>query len=187
MKASELVAASAAGYEHHHDRTNPAPREAIATSACDVLRIPLFSQLAEELDVALTAGVGLGVSASATATAEIGVAYGPDGEFGCYVAGCVGFSTGASLSEYGVLGMYDAFDSVAGDSLVESVEVSVNPFAIFDLPIPIAYSGSAGQVTNMLGQPIGATISASKGLAFPTPIDLSTTALTCHTAVLQSQ
>lgn len=155
--------------------------ESIATDACDVLRIPLFSHLAEELEVALVSGVGLGLAAGATATAEIGVAYGSEGEFGCYVTGCGGLSADVSLGVYGALGLYDDFGSIPGDSLVVGGGVSLG------IPeTPIVFGGDLGMVTDTNAQPIGATISASVGLS-ASPISVSVNGLSCHTEVLQSQ
>ncbi|MCA9682316.1 MAG: discoidin domain-containing protein [Myxococcales bacterium] len=108
--------------------------ESVAADACEILRVPVLSQLAEELDVAMTAGVGLGVEAGVTATTEIGVAYGADGEFGCYVAGCVGLDGSLALNAYGALGLYDTFESVAGPSTVAAANLSLNIPAMFDIP-----------------------------------------------------
>ncbi|MCA9691802.1 MAG: discoidin domain-containing protein [Myxococcales bacterium] len=155
--------------------------ESIATDACDLLRIPLFSQLAEEGDVALTSGVGLGVAAGTSATAEIGVAYGADGEFGCYVTGCVGLAAEMSVGVYGALGSYYEFSSIAGDAFVADVGFS------FGIPnTPITLGGDLGRVTDMNAQEIGGTISASVGLG-PSPVSMSVNGLTCHTEVLQGQ
>lgn len=155
--------------------------ESLATDVCDALRAPLLSHVAEESDVALVSGVGMGLAAGATGTAEIGVAYGADGEFGCYVTACGGLSTDVGISVYGALGMYDEFASVAGDSLVVGAGVSLG------IPdTPIVFGGDVGLVTNMSAEPIGTTISASVGLG-PSPISLSVSGLICHTEVLQSQ
>jgi hypothetical protein len=156
--------------------------EDIGVAACDLLRVPVVSQIAEESGLALTSGAGLGVAAGATATVEVGVAYGAEGEFGCYVTGCGGLTTNVALSGYGVLGAYDEFASIAGDAIVTSGGVSIG------IPsTPISLGGSLGLVSDLQGVPVGTTISAavSVGVDGLTPIDLG--ALSCHTEVLQTQ
>lgn len=154
----------------------------IGAAACDLLRVPVVSDLAEQAGMALTSGAGLGLAVGATGTVELGVAYGADGEFGCYVTGCGGITTNVALSAYGVLGAYDEFSSIAGDAIVASAGLSVG------IPqTPISLGGSLGLVTDLNSVPVGSTISAaiSVGLDGLTPIDLG--ALTCHTDVLQTQ
>ncbi|MCA9682315.1 MAG: hypothetical protein KC457_08985 [Myxococcales bacterium] len=51
--------------------------------------------------------------------------------------------------------------------------------------MPIAIGGSLGLVSS--GGPVGVTMSASVGLALPSPIELTTTELSCYTAVLPAQ
>ncbi len=158
--------------------------EDIGGAACDLLRVPIVSQLAEEAGVATTSGVGLSVAIGATASTEIGLAYGPDGEFGCYVSGCLGLSTDVGLSAYVTMGAYDDFDDIAGDSLVASTGLA------FGIPYtPISLGGSGALVTDLGGTPIGSTISAVVGVGLDdaSPIGGGVGGLTCHTGVLQTQ
>jgi hypothetical protein len=154
----------------------------IPAVGCDLLRIPLLSMLAEAGGTALTSGAGLSIAAGATGTAEIGVAYGAEGEFGCYVTACGGLTTNVALGAYVTMGAYDEFSSIAGDSLVASAGVSIG---IPDTPISLG--GGLGLVTALDGTPIGSTLSASISVGADglTPIDLG--GLACHTGVLQTQ
>lgn len=154
----------------------------IGVAACELLRVPILSQLAQDSGLALTAGGGAGLAAGLSASAEIGVAYGAAGEFGCYVTGCGGITTNVALSAYGALGAYGQFSDIAGDAIVVSGGLSLG------IPsTPISLGGSLGLVTDLQGAPVGSTISAaiSVGADAVTPIDLG--ALTCHTEVLQTQ
>lgn len=151
-------------------------------SACDALRFPAMSDVARESGKALTFGIGAGVSLVATGTGEIGVAYGADGEFGCYATGCFGVSSNISINAYASMGAYRSFADLPGETLVTSLGVSAG------IPeTPISIGGSVGSVSNMDGEVIGATLSANIGLGLDglTPIDVS--ALVCTTGVLQTQ
>jgi hypothetical protein len=155
----------------------------IAKTVCDAFRVPIMSDVAaKELGAAMTAGVGAGVAVFGQVSGELGVAYGPNGEYGCYVTGCYGLTSNIAISAYASGGVYDDFASIEGDSLVTSMGFSNG------IPgTPVALGGTIGLVSTLQGQPIGTTIAASMsiGLDAITPIDLS--ALTCHTAMLQTQ
>lgn len=154
----------------------------IATEACDRLRVPFMSALAGELGEALTFGVGLGVSVYAAASVELGLAYGSEGEFGCYISGCGGFTTGGlSIAAYVTAGLYSEFDDIAGASTVVSAGAAIG------IPeTPISFGGTASAVSNQSGI-IGATVSASVSLGEPTPISFAVSEMFCETAVLQTQ
>ena len=161
--------------------------ESISTAACDVLRIPILSDIAGDAGAALTSGVGLGGALGVlTGSVELGVAYGADGEFGCYVSGCVGVSTEVEISAYAVLGTYLAFAEIAGDSLVAAVGAGV-AMPIPDTPLSVSVGAALGLVTNLQLETIGGTLSASIGFGVDTPLDLSLSGLECHTEVLQTQ
>jgi len=81
---------------------------------------------ARELDSALTFGSATGAGAIVSTSIEIGTVYGPDGQYGCYDTTCVGLLSNAAATPLAVCaGLYNSYDSVAGDS-VTSVE-SVSP------------------------------------------------------------
>ena len=154
----------------------------IAKTVCDAFRMPIMSDVAKELGDAVTVGVGASVAAISQLSGELGVAYGPNGEYGCYVTGCYGLSSSIAISAYASGGVYNDFASIEGDSLVTSAGFSTG------IPgTPVAFGGTIGFVSTLQGQPIGTTIAASVsvGLDAIIPIDLS--ALTCHTAMLQTQ
>lgn len=154
----------------------------IPAVGCDLLRIPLLSMLAEAEGTALTSGAGLSIAVGATGTTEIGVAYGAEGEFGCYVSACGGFTTNVALGAYVTMGAYDEFSSITGQSSVASAGVSVG------IPdTPISFGGGLGMVTAPDGTPIGSTLSASVSVGADalTPVDLGD--LDCQTGVLQTQ
>jgi F5/8 type C domain len=154
--------------------------ESIASDGCELLRVPFMAQLARELGAALTTGVGLSAAAAMLTSVEIGVAYGAEGEFGCYVAGCTGTTTDVGVSAYATAGLYTDFSDIAGSSTVVSGGASVG------IPeTPIAIGGAAAVVSNQEG-PIGLTISASVGLG-PEPISIAVSGMSCETEVLVTQ
>lgn len=154
----------------------------IAQSTCEAFRVPIVSQLAMQSGKTLTAGVGASVSIGAQGTAEVGVAYGSNGEYGCYVTACGGISLNVSINAYASLGTYNSFSSIAGESTVISTGYSLG------IPeTPISIGGGMGFVLNTQGEQIGTTVSGNVGVGLDglTPIDFST--LTCHTEVLQTR
>lgn len=154
----------------------------IAEEACGLMRVPFMSSLAGSIGGALTAGVGLGVAAYATASAELGVAYGPAGEFGCYVTGCAGLTTGGvSISAFVTAGLYDTFGDIAGASTVTSAGAALG------IPeTPISIGGTLGEVHNQKGV-VGATASVSVNVSQPSPINFAASGLACDTALLPVQ
>lgn len=156
--------------------------QSIAQSTCEAFRVPVVAKLAMQSGKTLTAGVGASVSLVAQGTAEVGVAYGSNGEYGCYVTACGGISLNVSINAYASLGTYNSFSSIAGDSTVISTGYSQGIPAT-----PISIGGGMGFVLNTQGEQIGTTISGNVGVGFDglTPIDFST--LTCHTEVLQTR
>jgi hypothetical protein len=99
----------------------------IPTEICeDLFRLPQ-AFVARELNAALTFGRGGGVAGVAAGSKEVGVVYGPNGEYGCYVTDCVGVETNAGIQVYSALGVYNTYSDVAGRSLatIESIDVPV--------------------------------------------------------------
>jgi hypothetical protein len=155
--------------------------QSITAEVCNGLRDPLLAQLAQLTGKAHTFGFGLGVAAGASASAEAGVAYGANGEFGCYFSTCAGATPDISLSAWGAFGVSNSFGDVAGDSIVSYAGVSA------EIPeIPVSIGGSIGLVTDMSLQPVGFVGNLSLGLSLsPVPIQIGTAV--CHTWVQQTQ
>ncbi len=149
--------------------------EAVAESACGLLRQPFLSDLAQHTNASLTLGTGLGLSAGASATAELGVAYGEQGEFGCYVSTCVGGESAVGISAYAVMARYFGYENIAGTSVVVS-----DGFSPVGLP-PFSAGGEIGQITAN-GEIIGTSLSMGLSAGYSTPISLG--ALECTTDVL---
>lgn len=154
----------------------------VAQSTCEAFRVPIVSELAMRSGKTVTAGVGASVSVIAQGTSEIGVAYGSNGEYGCYITACGGLSLNVSINAYASLGTYNSFSSISGDSTVIS-----NGFSVGIPETPISIGGGMGFVLNSQGQQIGTTISGNVGVGLDglTPIDFST--LSCHTEVLRTR
>ena len=153
--------------------------EMIAEEVCSGLRSSAIASIVEDLDSALIAGVGLGAAAGVSTALEVGVAYGANGEFGCYVSSCFGVAPALEISGYSVMGIYDQFTSIAGESTITSAGVSIG------IPdTPVSFGGDMGLVSNSDNEEIGMTLNVNVGIGFSTPIALG--AQSCYTEMLQT-
>lgn len=104
-------------------RCFPPSNDPLDIAACRRAYSPALSRDAAAANATLTFGLAAGGNAAVGGSTESGVAYGSNGEFGCFVTGCLGVVTDASIGTSVCVGVYDRFDSVAGDSsaVVEAV------------------------------------------------------------------
>jgi hypothetical protein len=155
--------------------------ESITAGACNALRDPLLAQLAQLTGKTHTFGFGVGIAAGASLSAEAGVAYGANGEFGCYFSTCAGATPDVSISAWGAFGVMNSFADVAGDSIVTYAGLSA------EIPeIPVSIGGAIGLVTTPSFEPQGFVGNLSVGLSLsPVPVQIGTAA--CHALVQQTQ
>lgn len=153
--------------------------ESILSAGCAALYDPVVTEIAQLTGQAHTFGFGAGIAAGASAGAEVGVAYGPEGEFGCYVTVCGGFTTGASIEAWASFGMSMSYDGLGGDSIVTSAGISV------EIPeTPLEVGGSLGIETSLDGEYQGFSVAASFGAgASPLPF-VEFGQEICHTELL---
>jgi Tachylectin len=131
-------------------------------AACEALYSGTVADSAASGNVAMSFGFGAGIASGHSLGVEAGLYYGPDGQFGCYTSTCQGATTDASINAWFTYGLYDSYDSFAGNMLQTSLGVSA------------LYAGySAGQVWNTAtGELVGATEQVSFGVGV-SPIQLS--------------
>lgn len=148
-------------------------------SVCDALYLPAAAQLAISSGKALTFGLGAGIAAGGAAGVETGVAYGPGGEYGCYISTCEGVVTAVSISAWASVGAWNSFNSVSGNSVVVAGGLSTD---LVD-GLPVGVGAAVGLVSTDGGHPlpIGITASASLGAGLSAFVVLSAEA--CQTAV----
>jgi hypothetical protein len=83
---------------------------------CRTFYSPALSTTAANAHVTMTYGGGTGVGAAVAASTEIGVAYGQNGRYGCYVTDCAGIDTNATVSGFVALGFFNTFDDLSGSA-----------------------------------------------------------------------
>ncbi len=101
---------------------------AITEQQCRKLYSPVIADGITGGDTAFTWAGGNGIGAVATESQAFGVAYGPNGEFGCFTALCGGiFSDVGVTGAFTSLGFYTHFDAVGGTSFVNT-QTAQTPF-----------------------------------------------------------
>ena len=94
---------------------------AITEQQCRKLYSPVIADGITGGDTTFTWAGGNGIGAVATESQAFGVAYGQNGEFGCYTALCGGiFSDVGITGAFTSLGLYTEFDAVGGTSFVNT-------------------------------------------------------------------
>lgn len=86
----------------------------ISITQCNALRSDALQAYAIGTGEALTVSFGESVSAGYSTAISTGQAYGPSGEYGCYVTQCEGFSLDASVEVFGGLGRYVSYYAAVG-------------------------------------------------------------------------
>jgi cysteine-rich repeat protein len=99
---------------------------AISQQACLTLYSKGLHQAAKDLGVGMTWGAGNGFSAGISESQQFGVAYGPDGRYGCFTELCGGVDIDIEISHFVCVGFHSDYRSVDGDSfeIVEEAEIA---------------------------------------------------------------
>lgn len=99
---------------------------AISQQQCLTLYSPGLHQAAKDLGLAMTYGGGDGVAAVVAEAQQFGVAYGPDGRYGCFTELCAGIDLDVEISASVCVGFNDSYDGVGGASweTVEEAEIA---------------------------------------------------------------
>lgn len=106
---------------------------------CIGLYDPVLARDAVASQGALTFGIGAGMASGASVGVESGVAYGENGEYGCYVQTCTGAVTSIGISAWTALGFMNEFSQVEGNSTVTSAGTSAG---IVGASVAIVSSGT---------------------------------------------
>lgn len=124
-------------------------------AACNTFLSEGQARFAKDVGRTVAFGTGAAAAALSGAADETGVVYGPNGEFGCYVAHCDGALTDATVAVYAVAGFFSKWTDFAGHARLVSQGASV-PF------VEIGFT--TGQVLNMQDKLIGTVDSLSNGV-----------------------
>ncbi len=84
---------------------------------------PSVHQDAMDAGLAFSFGYGSAVSVVLGATYEIGIVYGPDGSYGCYLSTCTGIKSDVEIGSFACVGFSTSYDTFRGDSLMFVEEV----------------------------------------------------------------
>jgi cysteine-rich repeat protein len=108
---------------------------AIDEQTCRTLYSPGLHQTAYDLGLATTWAAGDGFAVGVGEAQEFGVAYGPDGSYGCFTTLCVGVAVDVSISAFVSVGFYDGYDVINGSSTayVEGAGAGVVSFSTSQL------------------------------------------------------
>lgn len=100
-------------------------------------------QAAIDGNVTLSFGAGSSAAVVVSASDEIGVVYGQDGRYGCFLTTCIGANTEVSISDSVCVGFYNSYDDFRGTSsaIVEEASLplellSFSTSQIFGGPLP---------------------------------------------------
>ncbi len=107
---------------------------------CRAFYSPALSDLARSSGAAQTYGYGVSLIGIGALTTSSGIAYGPQGEFGCLIEVCAGFESDIGVSASVCAGISEQFANIAGPSL--KVVSSV------DFPIPLLPTIGVGTAIN---------------------------------------
>jgi len=98
---------------------------AISEHACRALYSPGVHQAAKDIATTMTYAVGNSAAAIVGEAQSFGVAYGQDGDFGCYTSLCAGVNVDFSIEHFAEVGFSTTFDAVDGKSFVSFEEAEI--------------------------------------------------------------
>lgn len=98
---------------------------AISEQTCRSLYSAALHQGAMDLGVAKTYGGGNEVAAAVGESQEFGVAYGPDGRYGCFTTLCAGINVDVAIEHFASVGFYGTFADVGGSSFTTFQEAQL--------------------------------------------------------------
>ncbi len=99
---------------------------AISQQQCLAIYSKGMHQAAKDLGLGMTWGAGNGFSAGISESQQFGVAYGPDGSYGCFTELCGGIEIDVEISHFVCVGFGTTFTSLDGPSfqIVEEAEIA---------------------------------------------------------------
>jgi hypothetical protein len=128
---------------------------AITEQQCRKLYSPVIADGITGGDIAFTWAGGNGIGAVATESQAFGVAYGPNGEYGCFTALCGGiFSDIGVNGAFTSLGFYTHFDAVGGMSFVNT-QTAQTPFKFLNFSTSQVFERFGNDFPPLTGDLIG--------------------------------
>ncbi|MCZ7618685.1 MAG: hypothetical protein M5U32_10410 [Myxococcota bacterium] len=128
---------------------------AITEQQCQKLYSPVIADGITGGDTTFTWAGGNGIGAVATESQAFGVAYGQNGEFGCFTALCGGiFSDVGVTGAFTSLGFYTQFDAVGGTSFVNT-QTAQTPFKFLNFSTSQVFERFGNDFPPLTGDLIG--------------------------------
>ncbi len=128
---------------------------AITEQQCKKLYSPVIADGITGGDITFTWAGGNGIGAVATESQAFGVAYGPNGEFGCFTALCGGIFSDVGISgAFTSLGFYMHFDAVGGASFVNT-QTAQTPFKFLNFSTSQVFERFGDDFPPLTGDLIG--------------------------------
>ena len=155
---------------------------AITEQQCRALYSPVIADGITGGEDAVTWAGGNGVTAGVAESQAFGVAYGPQGEFGCFTSFCYGVTvdlsiTGAFLS----VGAYADFDAVGGQSFVNT-QTAQTPFDLLSFSFSQVFERFGDGFPPLTGDLIGLEDALAVGVG-ANPAPFSAGSLYCDTVL----
>lgn len=154
-----------------------------SNSPCDALRVQSLQEQAKQANMVMTFSEGGGGGAGVFVTYESGVAYGNNGEFGCFATVCAGQQSDVNIGGFANFGIGNRWSDLEGWSVVTGQAVDT-PFAHLGFQTAQVWAADAPKsasdfvkLDRLLGSSSG--LSYGAGLA---PVSLSLGM--CYTALL---
>jgi hypothetical protein len=128
---------------------------AITEQQCRKLYSPVIADGITGGDIAFTWAGGNGIGAVATESQAFGVAYGQNGEFGCFTALCGGIFSDVGINgAFTSLGFYTQFDAVGGQSFVNT-QSAQTPFKFLNFSTSQVFERFGNDFPPLTGDLIG--------------------------------
>lgn len=119
---------------------------AITEQGCRNMYAQPLHNGAKNSGLTMTYGGGNGASLLVPGESqEFGIAYGADGQWGCYTTFCYGLNSDISIEQFGALGFYQTFAAVGGTSFANVQEVQI-PGDLVNFATSQIYSRDPGEV-----------------------------------------
>ena len=122
---------------------SPIP-DPITDQQCESFYSEEMSRNAVAQNATITRSSGLGIVGVAGASFGTGVAYGANGEYGCFDTVCVGVDIDASIEQFNARGTYNEFSNIPGTATVQVSEGQV-PYSPLNFGAGLVFSG--GELT----------------------------------------
>jgi len=155
---------------------------AITEQQCRKLYSAGSSDAAQDLGATMTYAAGDGIAAVVSESQAFGVAYGQDGEYGCFTTFCYGLNLDVSIEAFVAVGLGTDFDSVRGSSFV-TTEAAQIPGSLLNFSTSQSFERFGAGVDDLVVGELNGTEDALSVGVGPNLAPISAGALLCETTL----